>query len=108
VLHVVTNRITKAWLHPEFIFKLTKNYQIQTDNCKIIRKFIHEVLDKTKSELERDKSNAAEAMNEDGDYERPQIYVNQMLKLSKSDGNDQSFTDDEVIAEAITAIAAVR
>jgi preprotein translocase subunit SecA len=100
VLNIVTSRFFKFWLHPDVIYKRTKYFVQEQIYARYVQKFARDVLKANKQ-----KNAARKVDNEQDDVKAPQIFISQLLKISRTSSDE--FTDSEVVAETITTIMAV-
>jgi hypothetical protein len=102
-LHTLSARFFKFWLHPDFLFERSSYFPDFSYDCNVILSFCRDVITTLKKASGKINNNENEKTVEN-EEDTPQIFINQLMKISKS--ND-AFNDGEVIAETITAVLAV-
>lgn len=109
LLDVMNTRIYNPLFHSDLVFRFSKWYNVEKSNAKITNDFVDDILRRKKIAYQNDKLNKskspdAEAEEEGASFKKPQVFIDQLLKLSM-EGN--FFTDQEVKDEANTIVATV-
>ncbi|XP_055317506.1 cytochrome P450 4c21-like [Sitodiplosis mosellana] len=95
-LSAVARRMANVSLHPDFIYKLTQAYRIECDWLARSEIMPNKVINQKMSQLKDDNNNAATVEGDDDErkYEKPQIFIDRLLKLySKGIVTDQEIRD---------------
>lgn len=103
----MNTRMYNPLYHSDLVFRLSKWYNVEKTNAKITNDFVEDILRRKKDVYQTEKlnkSNSAEAEEEGASFKKPQVFIDQLLKLSM-EGN--IFTDQEVKDEANTIVATV-
>ncbi|XP_059621809.1 uncharacterized protein LOC132265248 [Phlebotomus argentipes] len=98
LLSIITTRIFNPLLHVNSLFRLTKWYKIEQKSEKIVFGFVDKILQNKK----RDYHVTPKEDDEQISFKSPQLYIDQLLKLSVEGG---IFTDDDVKSESNTIIS---
>ncbi|GAB0095727.1 Cytochrome P450 [Sergentomyia squamirostris] len=97
----ITTRIFNPLLQLDILFRLTKWYSIEKKSNRIVFGFVEKIL-QGKKEMYQQIQQKFKHVEQDESVSTPQIYIDQLLKLSMETG---VFNDDEVINEACTIVA---
>lgn len=104
----MNTRIYNPLFHSDLLFRLSKWYNVEKTNAKITNDFVDDILREKKITYQNNKLNkkseAEEDVGEGASFKKPQVFIDQLLKLSM-EGN--FFTDQEVKDEANTIVATV-
>lgn len=103
----MNTRMYNPLYHSDLVFRLSKWYNVEKTNAKITNDFVDDILRRKKDVYQTEKlnkSSSAEAEEEGASFKKPQVFIDQLLKLSM-EGN--IFTDQEVKDEANTIVATV-
>ncbi|GBP32544.1 Cytochrome P450 4C1 [Eumeta japonica] len=102
IMNVLTQRFTKIWLHPQFMYNLLGYKKVEDDALRVLHHVSDTVVQKKRSELlakEKNDEKAPEIKTE-----RPfRAFLDLMLELAINEG---IFTDQEIKEEVNTIIAA--
>lgn len=74
-------KITKIWLHIKPIYKFTDIYQLELKHVwNGMQKTANEVIEAKKIELAEKSANEVKATNEETEFRKPQIFIDQLFK----------------------------
>ncbi|XP_058451458.1 cytochrome P450 4C1-like [Malaya genurostris] len=93
---LINQRVFKPWLHPDFIYEKTKNFQLEKESFEKAYKMARKVL-KLKQE-QRSKSKYVPTRAED--EKKPQIYIDQILRIAE----ETDIFDDADIRDELDTI----
>ncbi|XP_031620385.1 cytochrome P450 4c3-like [Contarinia nasturtii] len=93
-LSVVSRRMVNVFLHPDIIYKQTQLYQMECDALARSEAMQEELILKKMKEFEENNhnNNDLDEANEDKPYEKPQIFIERLIKLR----NQGIITDQEI------------
>lgn len=81
ILNFGLTKITKIWLHIKPIFRLTDVYQLEQKHVwNGMVKTANEVIEAKKIELAEKSKNETEVNDEETEFRKPQIFVDQLFK----------------------------
>ncbi|KXJ78231.1 hypothetical protein RP20_CCG005056 [Aedes albopictus] len=106
-------RVVNVLLHSEIIYRLTPMYRNEMKCRAVCRRFTDKVIEEKRAEIKKlfagnSNNPTDEALSDDeGDaYKRPQIFIDQLLKMPLMMKSAYNFSDQEISDQVFTMIIA--
>ncbi|XP_055610599.1 cytochrome P450 4c21-like [Uranotaenia lowii] len=110
-LTTLGNRIFNFLLHNDFIYQFTELYRNEMKAIASCHKFTDKIIAEKRSEIAKlldENGNLKGASGEDdgGEFKRPQIFIDQLMKIPLTTAGAYNFSDQEISDHIYTMIVA--
>ncbi|XP_050079263.1 uncharacterized protein LOC126566952 [Anopheles maculipalpis] len=102
-LEIVTARIFNVLKHPEFIYKLTKDYKLEMQYREDFTRYLRTIIDRKKSSILVEDAKNTVQEDEEISYRKPQIFIDHLLRGKRA---GQPISEIEILDQCITIIIA--
>ncbi|XP_035917840.1 cytochrome P450 4c21-like [Anopheles stephensi] len=107
-LKTIGVRIFNIFLHIDFIYQLTELYRNEMRAINICQQFTRKIIQDKRKEIARlfDGTNNQPEQDAASQYRKPQIFIDQLMKMPLTDPSARHFSDEEISDHIYTMIVA--
>uniref|UniRef100_A0A182NRL9 Cytochrome P450 n=1 Tax=Anopheles dirus TaxID=7168 RepID=A0A182NRL9_9DIPT len=109
-LKTIGVRIFNVFLHIDFIYQFTELYRNEMRAIGICQQFTRKIIQDKREEIARlfdqNGNNREQQSDDEQQYRKPQIFIDQLMKMPRTDPSARHFSDEEISDHIYTMIVA--